>query len=251
MTVFSCEPTWEAMLTCIFEAGRSRLGFKNIRLCLEPIEQMTLFDDYHHVDVDESKAEKVMDSINQRISSAFYYELFYCSMYYDENILDNIYRVMLLGFKFGEKALDMVQYECVMYLKRVHKSLGNEINHFQEFSRFHSIPGEIYVSHIEPKSRLLINLGPIFSDRMPSEHWIIVDDVHKQALIHPKNSQFYIRILNDEEFAEILKTEDVNDEYTDYWKAFFEAIAIKQRENPRCQRNLMPLWTRKHSVEFL
>ena len=71
MTVFSCEPTWEAMLTCIFEAGRSRLGFKNIRLCLEPIEQMTLFDDYHHVDVDESKAEKVMDSINQRISSAF------------------------------------------------------------------------------------------------------------------------------------------------------------------------------------
>ena len=46
------------------------------------------------------------------------------------------------------------------------------------------------------------------------------------------------------------RQEDVNDEYTDMWKIFFETIAIKQRYNPECQRNLMPVWMRKHVTEF-
>ena len=44
--------------------------------------------------------------------------------------------------------------------------------------------------------------------------------------------------------------ENMEDEYTDMWKTFFEAIAIKQRRNTECQRNLMPLWMRKHVTEF-
>lgn len=47
----------------------------------------------------------------------------------------------------------------------------------------------------------------------------------------------------------LAKTEDVNDEYTDMWKSF-ETIAIKHRYNPECQRNLMPVWMRKHVTEF-
>ena len=60
----------------------------------------------------------------------------------------------------------------------------------------------------------------------------------------------YIRYFTDYDMSVLAKTEDVNDEYTDMWKIFFETIAIKQRYNPECQRNLMPVWMRKHVTEF-
>ena len=107
------------------------------------------------------------------------------------------------------------------------------------------------MAHFEPKSRVVGYLGPIFSDRMPSEFFVIVDDVHHEAVIHGKDEHYYIRKLSDEEFERILRTEEENDEYTDLWKAFFDSIAIKERANEKCQRNHFPLWARKHAVEFV
>lgn len=249
MTIYSCEHEWEAMLTCIYEAWTSRKGQQNIRLVLEPIEQYTLFDEYIHVDADHEKAVKVMDAINQKISPFFYREIAFCSIAYEPYILDNIFRVLLLGFAYGEQALNMVQYEAVMDNRKIRKRLGMEVEHFKEFIRFHEVAGR-YVAHIEPKSKLILTLGHAFMDRMPSEHWMIVDDVHMEAIIHPMNQDYYYRKLNEEELEQLLHTEEANDEYTDMWKTFFDAIAIEQRANYRCQRNRFPIWTRKHVVEF-
>lgn len=89
-----------------------------------------------------------------------------------------------------------------------------------------------------------------FADRMPSENWMIIDDNRKKAVVHPVNNSMYIRHFTDEDMLLLQKTENMEDEYTDMWKTFFEAIAIKQRRNTECQRNLMPLWMRKHVTEF-
>ena len=85
---------------------------------------------------------------------------------------------------------------------------------------------------------------------MPSEYWMIIDDNRKTACVHPKDGENYLRYLTDEEFQTLRKTEDYEDEYTDMWKTFFHAIAIDERKNYVCQRNLFPLWKRKHAVEF-
>ncbi len=251
MTVFSCERNWEAMLTCIYDAWASKLGHKNIRLMLEPIEQYTLFDEYIHVEPDYAKAESVMDAINMKISPMVYKELLYESMAYEDDVLQNIYLVLILGFAYGPNVLDMVSYEPVMRSAEIRKRLDNEAHKFVEFLRFHEIRKSVYVAHIEPKSHVLLTVAEAFSDRMPSEYWMVVDDVHKEAVVHPKDEDYYIRKLTDEEFERLLETEKENDEYTDLWKTFFNSIAIKERENYRCQRNLFPLWTRKHAVEFM
>lgn len=250
MTIYSCKPKWEDMLTCIYDAWYSKKGHENIKLLLEPIEQYTLFDEYIHVEADNEKATKVMDAINLKISRQFYTELLYTSMAYEEDILDNIYHCLILGFSLGAEALKMVQYKDIMRNRQIRIRLGKEINHFQEFLRFHKIDNDVYVAHFEPKSRIVLALGPIFEDRMPSEHWIIVDDIHKEAVIHIKDQPFYLRTLTDEELERVMVTEQANDEFTHFWQLFFRTIAIKERTNERCQRNLFPIWTRKHAVEF-
>lgn len=249
MYIYTCEPNLEAMLSCIYDAWTSKRGHKNIKLMLEPVEQMTLFDEYIHVDADSEKVEKVMDAVNMKISPWFYRQLAYSSMAYEEDVLDNMYHCMILGFHHGPDALGMVQYADIMRHNEIRKRLGNEVNRFQEVLRFHQV-GEVYIAHFEPKSRIAIALGPIFEDRMPSENFVIVDDIHKEAVIHHKDEHFYMYKLSDEELTRLLQTEEENDSYTDMWKVFFDTIAIKERTNKKCQDNLFPMWARKHAVEM-
>lgn len=251
MRVYSCQHNWEAMLTCIYVAWASKLGHQNIRLEIEPLGQCELFTEYVHVDADESKALSVMDAVNSKISPMVYQELAYTAMGYEEDVLDNIYRVMILGFAFGPNVLEMVQYKDVMRNREIRTRLGKEACRFKEVVRFHQVREDMYVAHIEPKSKIASTLGPAFTDRMPSENWMIIDDVHKEAVIHAKNTPYYLRELTHEEYLSLLETEKENDEYTDLWKVFFDSIAIKERTNHRCQRNLIPIWTRKHAVEFM
>lgn len=251
MYIYSCAHRWEDMMTCIYDAWASKKGHKNIKLVFEPIEQYSLFDEYIHVDADAKKAESVMRSIKEKISPYVYQELAYASLAYEEDILDVIYRVLIVGFMYGADVLNMVMYREIMRFQEIRKRVGKEVNHFQEFIRFHEVKKEIYVAHIEPKSPLVEALGTIFADRMPSEYFMIVDDVHKEAVIHPKDEMYYIKQLTDEEYQQLLQTEEMNDSYTDLWKIFFETIAIKERENKKCQDTLFPIWTRKHAVEFM
>lgn len=251
MTFYTCAKDWESMLSCIYDAWSSGKGQQNIQLLLEPIAQYTLFDEYIHVDANQKKAEKVIDAVVHKISPQFYRQLAYTSMAYEEDVLDNIYRCMILGFAYGAEVLEMVQFRDIMRNRMIRTRLGKEVNRFQEFLRFHRMEGDIFVAHFEPKSRIAIALGPIFEDRMPSEHWMIIDDVHREAVIHSKDTPCYMRKLSDEEFLRLQETEHINDDVTELWRTFFRTIAIEERYNPKCQRNLFPLWSRKHVVEFM
>ena len=102
----------------------------------------------------------------------------------------------------GKEVLNMVQYRDVMRFNQICGRLSKEVNRFQEIIRFHQVRNEmfnsdIYVAHISPKSNLVLALGPIFMDRMPSEYFMIVDDVYREAVVHPKNKDCYLIKLND------------------------------------------------------
>lgn len=249
MTIYTCEKNWQAMLSCIYDAWSSGQGHDNIRLEFATAEQYSLFDNYIYVEADELKATKVMDAINQKLNSYVYRQLYITSLSDEDDVLENIYHTMILAFAIGPTALDMVKYKDIFRNIELRRRVEKEANRFQEIIRFHKI-GEAYVAHIDARCRVLEFLGPIFHDRMPSEHFIIVDDTHKEAVVHPKDGQYYLWKLNDAEFNKLCETEDENDEYTDMWKAFYETIGIRERENRRCQMGHFPLWARKHAVEF-
>lgn len=250
MRVYSCAHEWEAMLTCIYAAWTSGLGQENIKLVLGEVEQQELFTEYEYVEADAKKAGKVADAINIKISPYVYSELAYTAMAYEADVLDNIYRVLILGFHYGPSVLEMVQYRDVMRNREIRVRLGNEACRFKEIIRFHDVGNHLYIAHIEPKSKIAVRLGSDFIDRMPSENWVIVDDVHDEAVIHPKDQPFYMQKLDEETKRQLLATEEATDQYTDLWKLFFDTIAIKERKNPRLQQNHMPLWSRPHVVEF-
>ena len=252
MKIYTCQDRLTDITTCIYDAWSEALkvGHNQIQLKKEPVYQQTMFDEYIHVDGDSSKAEKVIRSIRRDISDTAYLNVYYASLSADENALQAIYDFLRVGFAVGSHVLEQYTNPYVMKLLEIRRRVSNEAHHFREFARFQSLNSRVYVCHLEPKNDVIILVGTHFADRMPSEHWMIIDDTRKTACVHVKDGENYLRYLTDKEFETLRLTESYEDEYTDMWKTFFHTISIKQRENYICQRNLFPVWKRKHAVEF-
>lgn len=248
ITIFTCADQMEDMLTCIYDAWASRLGHAHIRLKTEPIGTLELFCRYVHVMPDPDKAASVLRTIKQKISPRAAMMICRVALSDAEDKLDTIYRFLLLGFSCGASVLDRLQEPAVLGLYTLDKKVSNEAHYFREFIRFSCPADRILLSHIEPKSNILTLVAPHFADRLPSEHWMIVDDSRRQAIVHPADAPYYLTALSPEELEQLSTTSE--DKYTTLWKEFFTHIAIKERKNPRCQQNLLPLWYRKHMPEF-
>jgi len=250
MTIYTCNNDFMSMMTCIYVAWASRKGHANVKLMKEPVYEQVLFSDYVHVDADEVKADSVIRAIREKISNEAYLWVYYASRSADEDSLDVMYRFLVMGFHYGSRICYMLQNPVVVRMMELKRNVGNEAHAFREFLRFSSIDNKVYVAHIEPKSDVLMMVANHFNDRMMCEHWIIMDDTRNVAAIHPRNSDYYIRYLTDDEAKELLKTEQYKDEFVAMWKEYFDTIAIRERTNPKCQRNHFPVWMRKNAVEF-
>ena len=254
MKIYTCKDRLEDIMTCIYDAWSEalRIGHDQIQIKKEPVLQQTLFDEYIHVDRDTSKAEKVIRSIRRDISDEAYLNVYYATLSVDEDALQAIYNFLRIGFACGNSVLEQYANPYVMRILELRRKVANESHHFREFARFERLNtnNAVYVSHLEPKNDVIMLVGRHFANRMPSEHWMIIDDKRKTACVHPKDGENYLRYLTEEEFQRLRKTEEYEDEYTKMWKTFFHTVGIKERENYVCQRNMFPIWKRKHAVEF-
>lgn len=273
MKVFTCRHRVDDMLTCIYRAWEAgiKFGHENIYLMVEPVYQISLFDEYEHIEAEPELVKKVIRSICQKISTDAYVSVYYaCLSEGDE--LDTIYRFLQLGFRKGSGVVGILTEPAVTRMMEIRRMVGNEIHSFVEFARFDSIDGKVYVCHLEPKNRVLYQVAEHFADRMPMESFMMIDDRRQYAVIHNgryvpvedkvpaqegmtelqavKQEQLYERELSIEEMQVLKQTEEYPDEYRKLWKTFFDTIAIEQRENRKCQMNHIPLWKRKHAVEF-
>ena len=250
-TIFTCKDEFEDMMTCIYDAWNSRLGHANVRLMIEPVTEPELFCEYVHIAADPEKVTKVVRSVQKKISYYAYQTVYSAAMSFRADKLEIIYRFLILGFHYGAAVLDILHESAVMAAFELDRKVGREAHYFKEFIRFSSVDNRFLVSHIEPKCNVLTLVAPHFSDRMPSENWMVIDDKRHLAAVQTANEPYYLTPLSDEEFTQLLETKNQPDIFIDLWKGFFQSIAIEARTNYRCQRNTMPLWYRKNAVEFL
>ena len=192
MKIFTCKDRLEDIMTCIYDAWSEALliGHDQIQLKKEPVFQQTIFDEYIHVDQDLSKAEKVIRSIRRDISDEAYLNIYLVTLSVEENALQAIYNFLRVGFKIGESVLQQYANPRVMRILELRRKVSNESHHFREFARFERLnSSNVYVSHLEPKSDVIMLVGRHFADRMPSEQWMIIDDNRKTACVHPKDGE--------------------------------------------------------------
>lgn len=247
--IYLCEDTPDGIFTAIYDAWAARLPDDRISIQVERNHSMELFAKYRYVQTDMEKAVKVARSVRGKISNEAYYMIYYVSLSHEGDKIDCIYRFLKMGFQYGAGVVHMHGEDVVCRMFELKRNVGNESHMFREILRFHDSEEGILIAKIRPKNQVLSLIAEHFSDRFPEESFVILDEVHAMGLFHERGRQWYLAPL-EKEILEKIWHHRGSTEYERLWKIFFNTIAIEERKNYKCQRNMCALRYRDYMVEF-
>ena len=128
----------------------------------------------------------------------------------------------------------------------------------KQFIRFQKAKDGTYLAVVSPDHNVLPIITDHFSDRFNDQPWLIYD-AHRHYGFYYDGHAAPIRITFENEFAvpfslengklneDILSSDDQL--LQDLWRAYFKAICIKERMNPRKQLKDMPRRYWKYMTE--
>jgi len=209
--------------------------------------QNTLCADEYYIPTDFDKAARVQKGIRKKISLQAEDYLSYAFLSEDESRYMSLFRYLLLGFKLGKSIDCHLQEDCVLAVHKLARYVGREAHLLTGFSRFAETKQGIFYCSIAPKNNVLRILAEHFSDRMMNQAWVIHDKIRKQAAVY--NGEYYA-IGNVPDGASF-EYKDKELQIQELWRTFFSSVSIKERENKKLQRNLLPLYFRKSMLEFI
>lgn len=247
--VYLCEDTPDGIFTAIYDAWAAFLPVEHLSIQVEKQHAFQLFSDYVYVQTDIEKAIKVARSVRAKIGIEAYEMIYEAALSDKEDKIDAIYRFLKIGFRHGRSVIGMHGEEAVCRVFELKQNVWNETHKFYGFVRFRDSEEGILIAKIEPKNQVLSLLAHHFSDRFPEENFVILDSNHEMGLFHEKGKQWYLAPLDKEVLDKIWKANH-SSEYEMLWKRFFQTIAIAERENYKCQRNLCALRYRDNMIEF-
>lgn len=198
--------------------------------------QSNLLGTPREITTDEDKALKVYDAIENKISvhdMERIYRVFLSSVPGKETAL---LKYIALGFAHGSKIRLLHGNPVVFDVQQMEKKVNREVERLSGLIRFSVLTGGILYSPIEPDHDVCELLAGHFCDRFKNDPFVIHDKKRSKAVI-AIGGGFYISDFTASELPS-LSADEI--EYRNLWKKYFNTIAIKERTNPRCQKNFMP-----------
>ena len=169
-----------------------------------------------------------------------------------------MYRFLVEAFRYGPGVVDMMQLPPVYEIFRMNRNVYNENHRLVQFTRFSQTFRGVLVSKIDPKNDVLPLLAPYFADRLPEENWMIIDKSRLKAAVHPMGKSWFLSDVPQEGkesegkswIGSCLREQTDEEIYQNLWRTFFDAVAVQERKNDKCQRNHLPLRFRPSMTEF-
>lgn len=234
--------TFEGILTCIYHHYYTE---KASGIFHRDSYQSTLLGGYMEVETDQMKAVTVYEAIERKISSYDLRRIYKAYLSNDPDKETKILRYIVLGFREGAKISMLHGNQTVFDIQSIEKKIEVEKERMLQFVRFSVMENDVLYARIEPDNDVVELIAGHFCDRFKNEPFIIHDVKRSKALIAYRK-KWYISQFDDEDIPELSADEH---DYRRLWKNYFENIAIRERTNPRCQKNFMPVRYWKHLTE--
>lgn len=253
--VLICEDSIEGILNGVYEAYRLKKenqieSHDLIHLVTKSPDTYRFFTEYTTLETNCENADKVINTIRNRLGEETYYHLCMAMVSCFEEKADAVYHTIVLGLKANDRRLmDRLGEECVQRTFQYARASSNELGRMMEFTRFSELEGGILYAKIDAKHHILPFLMPHFADRLPAESFIIYDENSDIYGLHPRLEPWYL--AQGVEFdRDRLKVTAAEEEYQDLFRKFCESIAIESRANKKLQTSLLPLRFRPNMTEF-
>lgn len=243
MADYIYDGTFSGFLCCVYAdyySGRA------LSIAPKGAYQGNLFQEAIEIETDEEKAAKVYRAIEEKISTfdlRRIYRIFLSGAPEKEMVIMNYIR---FGFVKGRKTWQYHGLPQVKEAEFLERKVSFEVHRLEGLLRFSLLENEILYGEIQPDHDILELIAPHFSDRYRNDPFIIHDLRRGKAVISA-GGEWYISEFTREELPENHSGEA---EYRRLWKKYFETAAIKERINPRCQKNFMPVRYWKNLTEM-
>lgn len=147
----------------------------------------------------------------------------------------HLYRLVAKLLRDGPWFLQNLADDTLLPVLKAVRHLEGEVQLLRGFVRFSEHAG-VLGAEIEPKNHVLPLLRPHFCGRFPDESFFIYDRTHQEALFHAGRETVIAPLAH----FEMAPPDEAEAAYRCLWKRFYDTIAIKERENPRCRMTQMP-----------
>lgn len=257
-TILLCEESPEGIFTGVYTAYELKLSPNHTHLQLEEIDNYQLFTRYKEVAADAEKAYKVERSLRKRLGAEAMESIWYAMSSYDLRKGDAVYHTIARGLAgaFRGQLMDYLQDPYVNLTAKLRLNVWHEAHQLMGFVRFAQLESGILYSEIEPKNDVLPFLGEHFSDRFPGENFLIKDKGRSLYLIHQPDKGYFL-FKNSGEIPDLpeacspLRYSGEEEKIQELFCCFVDSISIKERENKKLQRQMLPLRFRPNMVEFM
>lgn len=249
--IYICTDTFTGLCSALHDAwAENRDGEAGIEL--RGRTQQRFFCQYKTVAETEQKSRRFQRMLKRYLGYSAYWDICYALLSDDEEKGTEVFRTVQAARTLPDsrKIMEHLGNPDVARVFAMSRSVSNEAHLYEEFIRFRELKNGILFSEIAPKAQILVCIGDHFADRFPLENWMICDKTHEMFLIHRPGENWALvhgEKLNAE--AALALSENERD-YAELWKGYFESAAIRERENPSCQRNHLPYRFRGDMTEF-
>ncbi len=232
--IYIYDGTWDCFLTAVHHYYYDKQNISNIESCL--CYKPNLIDEYRTITTDIIKAKAVEEAIVHKISAESLENLQRCFFSEIEGREMWILKYIRLGFKIGMRIDSMLGDKIVLDVLIPARKVGMECHRMLGLLRFELLEGGIYYAKIQPDHNIISFISPHFKNRFADQNWIIHDTKRKIASLYNTKKMLlsYMDLSNIPELhADELKFQAL-------WKNYYKHIAIKNKINPKLQKNFMP-----------
>lgn len=244
MNVYRYDKTFEGLLTAVFDAY-SRKIFPDI--LLEEGAPLPLFvDNEYTVITQEDRAERVWKSLVKKLTAGA------CRMIRAVWLSEETDADQLV-FRFIRKNVDSPTSietnfgdEDVLAMMKLAKSVNHEAEHIRQFVRFQKTADGLFFAPIEPKYNALPLAIDYFHSRFSDQEWVVYDTKRKYGYHFDlkKVEQFTFEGSDPIPSSGKLQPDKLDKHevlFEDFWKSYIKTLTIRERLNPKLQRQHMPV----------
>lgn len=243
MVIFLYDGTFEGLLTAIYEGWYNPR--KPDRIELPDHRQEGLLDEAIWIETDSAKAEKVSGAISNKLSKEILEHVLYAWLSEDTAAGTVVYRFLRHAFKVGPACIGSEAHPEVNPLLRLSRSVTRESHRLLGLVRFMELDNGIYYSRFEPDFNVLMILASHFAQRLGEQVWVLHDSRRGIAAFYNKESWHIAEVSPPKD----LQLHENEKEMQACWQEYFRRIAIKERFNPKLQRQMMPKKYWRYLVE--
>lgn len=252
MTVFYYDKTFEGLLSALFDAYDRKM-FPD-RLLAQGAPPPLFTENIHEVNSDGHKSSRVWKGLRRKLSGNICRMLICVWLSETEGADELLFRYMRKIFDRKDNVVMDFADDDMFEVKKLGEKVSREARYYIQFIRFQKASDGTFFAPLSPQYNVLPLTLSYFKDRFADQKWFLYDLKRKYGYYYDLKKVTEVTLDNDQHLIDGKLNDDImaKDEklFQERWKGYFKSMAIKERINPKLQRQNMPRRFWKYLTEM-